>query len=200
MRSSASNLSLAQLSDLRLGVVVHHDSFEVVIDAQDAFPPACPVFGDDLHARLGSQALTLAEPGGKGPDGCLQPRVTAQIAPPIGESYLEVRDGSLTIRCELPDVQTARSVTLVPVAPWQMRSGPSYLLQWSPGSDLGLFDVYVDLESVDTGRAVNVSDITSDRDFFPDSAVPVPCNEHVVADVSSDLTHFGFSQPITLTR
>jgi hypothetical protein len=175
------------------------------------------VFGDDLHARLGSEALSLTEPGGKGPDGCLQPRLTAQIAPPAGESYLEVRDGSRTIRCELPDVQTARSVTLVPAAPWQMRPGPSYHLQWSPSSDLGLFDVYVDLESVDTSRAVNLAAPTIDRDllhmtlpssppgayklnFFPTDTVPVRCNEGVVADVSSDLTHFGFSQPITLMR
>jgi hypothetical protein len=215
--NSEPHISLAQLADLRLGVVVHNDSFDVVIDAQDAAPPACPVFGDDLHARLGAVALTLAEPGGKGPDGCIQARLSAQTAPPTGESYLEVRDPSLTLRCELPDVQTARSVALVPAAPWQLKTGQPYVVQWSPGSDLSLFDVSVDLQAVDTGRSVNLLDATNDRDFLhitlpnsppgayklnfaPNGTVPIPCNEGVVADVSSDLTHFGLSQPITITR
>jgi hypothetical protein len=68
---------------------------------------------------------------------CDAPALSVATPPPDHTSHLRMSDHSGTIDCGLPDLTATRNAMLVPVGPWDLKSGQPVTVQWSPGSDVG---------------------------------------------------------------
>jgi len=205
---------LAQFHELHVSVSKGSLSIRLGKTVRGGAP--CPVALSDLSARLDGLAVPVVTRGSgyAGEDECFAPWLMVDILPPDAESVLEISDRSGTIRCELPNLRAARQAMLVPVRPWELKSGEPITVQWSPGGDVGLWGIALQLETTSGGEAIHVDGAVFEDDrvtFALPSKAPgaydlvfgpaalLKCSlEGFFASVSSDFTTFAFTAPITI--
>lgn len=194
---------------------------------------SCPLIDAEVNARLGGVNVPLVQRGGKigeeaGDDVadnvCGAPMFRLDMPPPDGASLLDLSDPAAEFRCQLPDLKAIRQAAPVPPTSgdWEWRAGEEVALQWSPGSDLGVWKFFsvallhisdADATAID-GTAVP-PDVAFDGDVmrFTVPAVrpgsykvdigpalaPVHCNSQSVrADIDASAAQFGFAHPVTI--
>jgi hypothetical protein len=147
------DVTLAAYADLHIDA--SDRSLKVFLGKSHRSPTSdpCPLLGAELNAHLDGVVVPVVSRGGKIGDEpgddvsdniCGTPQLELDVRAPDGPSLLEISDRATMIVCHLPDLRATRQVMLVPPTSgiWQWRSGEVVTVQWSPGSDLTLWDPY----------------------------------------------------------
>jgi hypothetical protein len=148
---------LVGLGPISLDISIGSHAFEVDLHHHADVEDTCPVLGDDFTAHIGDAPASVY-PGGvvencNSPDThtpcipepatCGRPYLGFIDLPAGSDAILTFGDASRTVECKLGDALAARSVTRIPAGTWDVSSGETVTLRWSPGSDLARLGVKV---------------------------------------------------------
>jgi hypothetical protein len=218
--------SLTEIHVLHVRATADTFSVELGDDNPDQWEPCATAF-PELSAQLDDLPLPVATLGGKIGDEpgddvsdnvCEAPKLSVAMPPPDHASHLQIKDHLGAIDCDLPDLKSVRSATLVPAGPWTLKAGQSVTVQWSPGGDAKPGAISVELLTFDAAGAldglITINGIAVAGDlvtFTLPSIAPgsyelqfarftsLACGPGAAnADLMSNATTFGFAQPIMI--